>query len=91
MAIGLLCLMELNQLWPTVELAEVGSIREAAGELSLSPRVVFSQIRNLEPKISTTSHERVSNRLQLTVAGRKLVERARKLLATQDEASVDLR
>jgi DNA-binding transcriptional LysR family regulator len=55
------------------EVALHGSIRRAAGHLSIAPSAVSRQIGNLEATLQATLFDRVSRRLKLTAAGELLL------------------
>ena len=82
--------MEISQLRAVVALGELGSISKAADALHLTPPAVFSQLRHLEEQIGSKLYERVGAKLELTVHGKRLVERAEQIVRAHDETLAEL-
>jgi DNA-binding transcriptional LysR family regulator len=57
-----------------VAVVERGSIRQAAGELGLTPSAISQQIRRLEEEVGVTLFRRSTRRLTLTEAGEAFYE-----------------
>ncbi len=69
-----------------VTVAELGAVTSAAELLGRSQPAVSLQIKRLEELVNTPLLNRGKRRLQLTEAGERLFEYARRMLALNDEA-----
>jgi DNA-binding transcriptional LysR family regulator len=83
--------MELRQLRYAVLLAETLHFGRAAERAYISQPSFSQHIARLERELGTQLFDRASNRVQLTDAGRLLVERAAALLTEMDAAAADVR
>ena len=72
--------MELRQLTYFREIANTGSINEAARKLNMSQPPLSYQIRQLEEELNVQLFERTHKGVVLTVAGKLLYDRAASLL-----------
>ncbi len=72
--------MELRQLEYFREIADTGSIHEAARRLNMSQPPLSYQIRQLEDELQVRLFERSSRGVELTEAGKLLYDRAANLL-----------
>jgi epsilon-lactone hydrolase len=78
--------VEVRHLRAFVAVAEELNFNRAAARLYLSQPALSRQIRALERLLGCELLRRSTHRVELTVAGSALLERARKLLADLDEA-----
>ena len=76
--------LNLDQLRAFVELIERGSFTAAAKQLNLSQPAITHQVHELEKRFKVALVERLGKRAFATVAGEKLLERAR-ILLDEDE------
>jgi DNA-binding transcriptional LysR family regulator len=76
--------LNLDQLRAFVELIERGSFTAAAKQLNLSQPAITHQVHELEKRFKVALVERLGKRAFATVAGDKLLERAR-ILLDEDE------
>lgn len=66
--------------------ARLGSFKEAAGELAMTPTAVSHRIRNLEEELGQPLFRRSHRKVELTSAGVELFEAARGAVALLDAA-----
>jgi epsilon-lactone hydrolase len=78
--------IELRHLRAFVAVAEELSFARAADRLYVSPPALSRQIRGLEQHLGTELLRRSTHRVELTLAGEALLDRARKVLHDVDEA-----
>jgi len=78
--------IELRHLRAFVAVAEELNFGRAAERLYISQPALSRQIRALEQLVGTELLRRSTHRVELTLAGQALLERARKLLSDVDEA-----
>ena len=83
--------MELHQLRYFVAVAESGSFSRAAERCHVSQPSLSQQIAKLEGRLGQRLLDRLGRRVQLTGAGRQLLERALPILAAVDDAERRLR
>jgi len=67
--------------------ARLGSFREAAGELGMTPTAVSHRIRNLETSLGLALFRRSHRKVDLTPAGEDLFEAARTAVSVLDAAA----
>lgn len=72
--------MELYQLRSFVTIAEIGQLTKAAEKLHISQPALSAQIKALEDELDISLFERTPSGMQLTVAGRRLLLEAEKVL-----------
>ncbi len=77
--------MDLNQLRSFVAVAELGHLTRAAERLHLSQPAVSAQIRALEESLEHRLFHRSSAGMELTQAGRRLLELAERVVRAADE------
>ena len=65
--------------------ASVSSFTRAAERLHMTQPAVTHQIRQLEQELDTRLFDRTNNRINLTAAGRRVLEYAERILALYDE------
>lgn len=82
--------ISLDRLRTLVAIADLGSFAEAARVLNLAPPTVSLHIADLEARVGATLLSRTRGRVQPSVIGETLVERARKLLADAEQALEDV-
>jgi DNA-binding transcriptional LysR family regulator len=82
--------VDLKQLRALLTIADTGSVTRAAEVLQIVQPAVSRQLRLLEEDIGTVLFERGRNRMELTDAGRTLVEYARRALHTLDRARAEI-
>ncbi len=68
-----------------VAVAESGSVTATARQLNLTQAAVSQQIRRLEEELQTELFRRIGRRLELSDAGERLLSRAKRLVALNDE------
>ena len=73
--------MELYQLRSFVAIAEVGQLTRAAEKLHISQPALSAQLKALEDELELTLFERTSNGMELTAAGKQMLEEADKILS----------
>lgn len=73
-----------------VTIADLGSFTRAGDKLGRSQPAISLQVKRLESLLRVRLYDRTSRDLALSAAGKKLVEYARKILALNDEAVVNL-
>jgi DNA-binding transcriptional LysR family regulator len=71
-----------------VAVCETGNLSAAARQLGLSPSVMSRQIAGLESRLGIRLFNRTTRSISLTDAGRRFLERARRILADLDEAEL---
>jgi DNA-binding transcriptional LysR family regulator len=82
--------MDFKQLRALLAIADTGSVTRAAGSLHLVQPAVSRQLRLLEEDVGTALFQRGRNRMELTEAGRILVEYARRALHNLDRARAEI-
>lgn len=82
--------LDLRQLRYFVAIAESGGFSAAAEVLHIAQSALSRHVRNLEAECGGPLFERASRGIQLTTAGRLLLDRARKLLREADSIRVDI-
>jgi DNA-binding transcriptional LysR family regulator len=83
-------IMNLTDLRVFVAAAHSASLALAAAEVHLTPSAVSKALRRLEDSLDTPLFDRSGKQLVLNDSGRRLVERARSLLALADQARADV-
>lgn len=81
---------ELRHLRYFLAVAEEKHFGKAAARLHMAQPPLSSQIKQLESELDTKLFERTTRKVDLTDAGRLLVERARQILADLDAAVFDV-
>lgn len=82
--------IDLITLRVIVTAADLGSISAASDHLNLAVAAASTRISAMEESLSFRIFERSSRGVQLTPAGRMMVQRSRELLTDADRLSVDL-
>lgn len=82
--------MDLKQLKAFLTVAETGNVTRASALLNLVQPAVSRQVRLLEEDIGTNLFDRSRQGMELTEAGRKLVEYARRVLLEVERARAEL-
>ncbi|WP_233839014.1 LysR family transcriptional regulator [Paraburkholderia sp. ZP32-5] len=72
---------DLSDLRAFVASADLGSFRAAADSLNISPSALSRRVEKLEGALGVRLFERTTRKMELTVAGRSFVEKARNVLA----------
>ena len=83
--------MDLKQLTALVAIADTGSVTRAAEILHIVQPAVSRQIQLLVQELDCSLFERSRQGMRLTADGRKLVERARRVLAELERARIEIR
>lgn len=78
--------MELRQLEHFVAAAETGHFTRAAGRCHISQSALSTSIRSLERELGSPLFARTTRRVELTEAGRTLLDEARRTLAAATSA-----
>jgi DNA-binding transcriptional LysR family regulator len=82
--------ISLDRLRTLVAIADHGSFAEAARVLNLAPPTVSLHVADLEQRVGGALLSRTRGRVQPTVIGDTLIERARRLLADAEQALEDV-
>lgn len=82
--------MELEQLRHFLKVAEQKSFTRAANAVGLSQSALSRSIARLEDELGQPLFERQTRKVELSDAGRLLVERADKIIAMVDDASAEI-
>src|SRR5262249_3144292 len=83
--------MEMHQLRYFLAIAETGNFTRAAEQCHVSQPSLSQQIIKLEEEVGHKLFDRMGRRVQLTDAGRLLLEHARAVLTTVENATRQLR
>jgi LysR family transcriptional regulator, benzoate and cis,cis-muconate-responsive activator of ben and cat genes len=79
--------MSLTQLRYFVAVAEEGTVTRAAARCFVSQPPMSRQLRALEDELSVKLFERSAKGMQLSEAGERVLEQARRILALVDQLS----
>ena len=82
--------MDLKQLAYFVQVADFGSFTRASVQLGVAQPALSRQVRQLEIELRQPLFERNGRGVTLTVAGKRLLEHARGILAQAERAKTDL-
>ncbi|SKA00771.1 DNA-binding transcriptional regulator, LysR family [Enhydrobacter aerosaccus] len=82
--------MDLRQLQTLLVVAEVGSLKKASLRLRIVETALSRQIRLLEEELRTPLFERHGRGLTPTDAGRRMIERARPILADLEQLKAEM-
>lgn len=83
--------MDFKQLRALITVAETGNVTRAAALLNIVQPAVSRQLRLLEEDVGASLFERGRNGMELTEAGKTLVEYARRVLHELDRARAEIR
>lgn len=83
--------MDLRDLKCFILTAELGSITRAAGELGLVQSALSRKVQAIEEELGCTLFNRLPRGIQLTPAGRRFLDRARRIVREVDFARSDVR
>lgn len=83
--------MDFKQLRALVTVAETGNVTRASALLNIVQPAVSRQLRLLEEDVGTTLFDRGRHGMELTDAGKTLVEYARRVLHEIDRARAEIR
>jgi len=81
--------MDLRDLKCFILTAELGSITRAAGELGLVQSALSRKVQAIEEELGCTLFNRLPRGIQLTPAGRRFLDRARRIVREVDFARSD--
>jgi DNA-binding transcriptional LysR family regulator len=84
-------LMEMRQLQYFVTIARLGGLRQAADELDMSPGTLSEQLKYLERELDVRLFDRSHRRLELSEAGRTLLQRTERALLELKTAREEMR
>ncbi len=82
--------MDLRQLAYFVQVAETGSVREAAQRVHVAQSALSRHVRALEDELGVALFERHARGMRLTGAGGRLLSRAAAILETVEETRAEL-
>jgi LysR family nitrogen assimilation transcriptional regulator len=82
--------VDIKQLRAFLAIADTGSITRASETLHLVQPALSRQLRMLEEELGTTLFERTPRGMELTDAGQRLIDRARRALREIDGARTDI-
>lgn len=82
--------MDIKQLRTFLAIADTGSITRASETLHLVQPALSRQLRMLEEELGTTLFDRTPRGMELTDAGRRLIDRARRALREIDGARTEI-
>ncbi len=80
----------LDEMRALIAVVDTGAISRAAEPLGLTVSAVSRTLSRLEEKLNTTLLQRTTRRLELTEEGNIFLERARKIIASVEDAEEDL-
>jgi LysR family transcriptional regulator, regulator for metE and metH len=83
--------LELRHLRLVDAIAERGGVTKAGERLYLTQSALSHQLRDIEARLGTPLFHRVGKRMVLTVAGRKLLDVGRRVLAEVEEAEREIK
>lgn len=83
--------MRLEQFRYLIHIVEVGSFTKAATDLYISQQGLSHAIKQLEIELGVTLFDRSMNKITLTGAGEKVIEKAKEMLAIYDDLKTDLK
>ena len=83
--------MDLRDLKCFILTAELGSITRAAGELGLVQSALSRKVQAIEEELGCTLFNRLPRGIQLTPAGRRFLDRARRIVREVDFARSDVK
>jgi len=83
-------ILDSRKLLAFTTLARVGSFTLAARELNLTQSAVSHAIKSLEDELETRLFKRLRRNVELTPAGRQLLEHAHRILDEMRSARADL-
>ena len=83
--------MDLRQLRYFVQVAQRQNFRRAGVDLRIAQSALTRHIKNLEGELDLLLFDRVSGRVSLTPAGRRLLERSQHILGEVDRLAEDVR
>jgi DNA-binding transcriptional LysR family regulator len=82
--------MDFKQLQTFLAIAECGSATKASQLLNIVQPAISRQMRLLEEELGTSLFHRERNGMELTAAGRTLVDRARRVMRELEEARAEI-
>ena len=82
--------MKLDGIATFVEVADSGSLSEAARRMRISRSVVIERLAELERALGATLLQRSTRKLSLTEDGAAFLERARRIVCEVRQAQTDL-
>jgi len=77
--------MDLRKLEIFVRVAQLGNFSQAAGSLHMAQPAVSIAVRKLEEELDTRLFDRSGRRARLTAEGRRVLQRARRVLSEVEE------
>src|SRR3954453_5505968 len=83
--------MDIRDLKCFILTAELGSITRASGELGIVQSALSRKIQTIEDELGCTLFNRLPRGIQLTPAGRRFLDRARRVVREVDFARADAR
>lgn len=85
MSSGYDCRMNIAQLRHLIAVAETGSFTRAAELVHLTQPALSRSVQTLEEELGLQLIDRIGKRNQISIIGRSIVERARRIIAETDE------
>ncbi|HYR85483.1 MAG TPA: LysR family transcriptional regulator [Terriglobia bacterium] len=82
--------LEVRHLRLVVAIAELGSMTKAGDHLNLTQSALSHQLRDIEERLGSPLFRRLNKKMDLTPAGERLLESARRVLAELQRAEDDL-
>lgn len=74
--------MDFERLREFLLIAQLGSLKEAAGELGISVATLSARLKKFEEHLGTTLFDRSDDKMRLTSAGEQLLPSAREILSS---------
>ena len=83
--------LELRHLHLIAAISDTGSVTAAAAKLHVTQSALSHQLRDAEGRLGARLFDRIGRRMRLTTAGERLLQAARPILESLDQAEQDIR